>query len=241
MMTYAEYAAAIGFRFVQPMTPLSRGVLRLRGALHRLGVELDVAIARLPEGSVRMRRRLRRACRIPRMSTFAIGAMINEAVARMSPEHVFVNVGVWHGFTLLAAMAGNPDRRCVGVDNFSEFGGPRDAFLARYSEVRSEQHAFHEMDYTEYFAHAHRGPIGCYIYDGEHSYANQLRGLEAAEPFLAHGCIVLVDDTNDDDPRRATLDFVAARRGEYRILLDRRTACNGHPTLWNGVMLVERV
>lgn len=126
-MTYEDYVSDIGFTSVQPTTPLGTGVLRLRGALHRLGVDLDVAITRLPESGRRMRRTLREACRVPRMSTFAIGAIINEAVAHMAPDHAFVNVGVWNGFTLLAGMAGNPDRRCIGVDNFSEFGGPRDA------------------------------------------------------------------------------------------------------------------
>lgn len=57
---------------------------------------------------------------------------------------------------------------------------------------------------------------------------------------FAPGCIVLVDDANDDAPRRATRDFVAAHAGAYRVLLDRRTCGNGHPTFWNGVMLLER-
>ena len=240
-MTYEDYVSDIGFTIVQPTTPLGTGVLRLRGALHRLGVDLDVAITRLPESGRRMRRTLREACRVPRMSTFAIGAIINEAVAHMAPDHAFVNVGVWNGFTLLAGMAGNPDRRCIGVDNFSEFGGPRDAFLGRFVSARSERHEFHDMDYQAYFARVHRGPIGFYIYDGEHSYANQLRGLEVAAPFFAPGCILLVDDTNDEEPRRATLDFVAAQGGAFRVLLDRRTACNGHPTFWNGVILLQRV
>src|SRR5262249_18260628 len=99
---------------------------------------------------------------------------------------------------------------------------------------------FHEMDYERYFAEVHRGPIGFYIYDGEHSYANQLKGLELAEPFFADGCVILVDDTNTEEPRRATLDFVAARPGRYRILFDRTTPANQHPTFWNGVMVLAK-
>ena len=239
-MTYADYVAGVAFRVVQPDTPLSIWVLRLRGLLLRLGAHLDVVIAKLPEGGPAMRRTLTNACRTPRMSTFAIGAMINRAVTQMDPGHAFVNVGVWHGFTLLAGMAGNADRRCIGVDNFSEFGGPREEFLARFNQARSPHHEFHDMDYQRYFADVHAGPIGFYIYDGEHSYANQLRGLEVAEPFLAPGCIVLVDDTNDDQPHRATLDFMAKHGNQYRVLTDRRTACNGHPTLWNGVTVIQR-
>ena len=56
-----------------------------------------------------------------------------------------MNVGVWHGFSLLAAIAGNDDKVCVGVDNFSEFGGPRDEFLRRFLDRRSPQHRFYNQ------------------------------------------------------------------------------------------------
>ena len=62
------------------------------------------------------------------------------AVASMPAGHAFVNAGVWHGYTLLAAMAGNPDAICVGIDDFSEFGGPRDEFGARFEAARSPRH-----------------------------------------------------------------------------------------------------
>jgi hypothetical protein len=152
----------------------------------------------------------------------------------------FVNVGVWHGFTFLSGAANNPERRCVCIDNFSQFGGPRAEFLARFQAHGSGRHEFHEMDYEVYFAREHRGPIGFYIYDGEHSYRSQLRGLEAAEPFFADDCVVLVDDTNEPEPREATLDFIHRRGGHYRLLFDLRTGSNCHPTLWNGVMAFAR-
>src|SRR5204862_290454 len=79
---------------------------------------------------------LRELCRVPKLSTYAIGALLNEAVARMPESHTFVNVGVWHGFTFLAGLVGNPDRRCHGIDDFSQFGGPRDEFLERFERLR---------------------------------------------------------------------------------------------------------
>ena len=239
-MDPAAFASGIRFAMVQPDTPLTPWRLRLRGLVVRAGMEFDVAITRLPERRKETRARLSDLCRIPRMSTYALGAIINRIVAGLPAGQAFVNVGVWNGFTLLAGMAGNADRRCVGVDNFSEFGGPRAAFLARFEARRSDLHEFHDMDYRAYLDGVHRGPIGFYIYDGDHAYEHQLRGLEVAEPHLAPGAWLLVDDTNDEEPRRATLDFVAARRGEYAVVFDRRTASNLHPTFWNGVMLVRR-
>lgn len=237
---FAAYLAGVDFRLVTPDTPVTSMVLHLKGLAARLGSNLEPWITKLPD-KARARQRLSRLLAMPRMSTFAVGAIINRAVSRMRDNEAFVNVGVWHGFSLLAGMAGHADRRCIGIDNFSEFGGPKDEFLARFNAARSQLHEFHEMDYRDYFAKVHKGPIGLYIYDGDHAYEHQLKGLEVAEPFLAPGCIVLVDDTNTPGPAEATRDFMAARPGAYRLLFDKRTAGNNHPTLWNGLMVLEKV
>jgi hypothetical protein len=233
------FVQGIGFRWIQPGQPMNRLQASLRARLDRTAWPLDVFITRLPERERDLKRLLRPVCRIPRMSTFAHASVINRAVAALPAGAAFVNVGVWHGFTFLSGLVGNAGQRCIGVDNFSEFGGPKDAFMPRFEALRGDCHEFHEMDYVEYFARRHHGPIGVYLYDGEHSYANQLKGLEAAERFFTKDCIVLVDDTNQDDPRRATCDFMAARPGRFRVLLDRRTAANGHPTLWNGLIVLR--
>lgn len=237
---FAAYLDGVGFRIIHEDTPLSPAVLHLRGLAARLGTNLELWITRLPDAAA-ARRRLAPLLGMPRMSTFAIAAIINRAVARLPAGQAFVNVGVWHGFTLLAGMAGNAAKRCVGVDNFSEFGGPKQAFLGRWEPRKGPAHEFHEMDYRDYFARVHHGPIGLYIYDGDHAYQHQLRGLEVADPHLAPGCIILVDDTNEPDPANATRDFMAARPGCYRMLFDRKTVCNSHPTLWNGLMILEKV
>lgn len=193
-------------------------------------------------GGWRMRWRLRALRWTPRMSTFAIGALINRIVRSMPLERSFVNVGVWNGFTFLAGLADNQDRHCVGIDNFSQFGGPREAFLERFETLRNPvRHTFHDMDYEEYFAHTHSGTIGLYIYDGDHSREHQRRGLEVAEPYLAPGSVILIDDTNDPGPRGGTFDFLSASPFRYRVLFDMTTAGNCHPSLWNGLMLLERL
>jgi hypothetical protein len=240
MMNYHDYVANVRFRFVNPHTASQRGHYWGSKLLEALGTTLEIFNTKLPLDDRDMKERLREICDIPRMSTFAIGAMINRGVAVMPGNQSFVNVGVWHGFTFLSGMVGNAEKKCVGIDNFSAFGGPREAFLARFNRYKSRNHFFHEMDYEAYFTKVHSGPIGFYVYDGAHGYQYQLKGLQLAEPFFSDNCVVLVDDTNWDDPRKGTLDFIARSPHSYKILLDETTCRNGHPTLWNGIMIIQR-
>ncbi|MEM7223547.1 MAG: class I SAM-dependent methyltransferase [Pseudomonadota bacterium] len=202
---------------------------------------IDAYLAILPEAQNDYLTLLEPILAMPRMSTFANGAIIARSVREMALDTAYVNVGVWHGYSLLAGMLAGREQKVVGIDNFSQFGGPRDSAMGRFDQIKSDAHSLHEMDYRDYFSNLHEGEIGFYFYDGEHSYENQLKGLQVAEPFFARDCIVLVDDTNWDDPRRATLDFMAESQNEYEVLLDRRTAWNGHPTFWNGIMVLRRV
>jgi len=236
-----DYRAQVSFRFIEPQTRLPKGYGEFAKWLRKLGIALDVLNTRPPKVQAGSWGALRELCRVPRMSTIAIGALINWAVARMPEDQAFVNVGVWNGFTFLAGLAGNTARTAVGVDNFSAVVAPRDAFLARFNSRKTPRQQFYEMDYRVYFRTVHRGPIGFYIYDGDHSYENQLEGLRIADPFLAAGSLALVDDTNLAAARQATLDFVEQNRQRFRLALDEPTSRNGHPTFWNGIMVLEKV
>jgi hypothetical protein len=252
---FAEYLNRISFRFFQPHMGLadlpkdSKWLRKLNVSWESIvhnklpddeKVQLEIINTKLPANRPKMVERLAKLCAIPRMSTFAIGAIINQAVFQMDDDCCFLNVGVWHGFTLLAGMMQNPDKRCIGVDNFSEYGGPREDFLNRFNLYRGPNHHFYEMDYVKYFSKIHKGRIGVYFYDGEHSYNNQLKGMLLAEPYFSDNCVILVDDTNWIQPKQATRYFINNSRHKYHVLLDRTTAGNGHPSWWNGVIVFQR-
>ncbi len=253
MLNYADYISGISFRFIQPHNPMpfrdeyyERRLAKILnkgriGLPEKLGVGLEYLNTVFPENDSLMKSNIRRISGVPKMSTLAIAGMINRGVAQMDRDEVFVNVGVWYGFTFLSGIVGNPDKRCIGIDNFSQFGGPRREFLNRFEHLKSRDHYFHDMDYAEYFSRVHRDPIGFYIYDGGHDYEDQLKGLQMAEPFFSKSCVVLVDDTNWPEPRRATLDFISESANQYRVLLDVSTRGNCHPTVWNGVLIFQRV
>jgi tetratricopeptide (TPR) repeat protein len=228
-----DFVSKITFRWLPPdhVTPPQMH------ELHGRGLEFSNTV--FPERDAEIKESLLRLQLVPRMSTMAIAAVIQRAVSQMPEQLSFVNVGVWHGFSFLAGLLGNPQKRCIGVDNFSQFGGPEEEFRERYESLRGPRHSFHAMDYREYFQDVHEGLVGVYFYDGEHSYENQLHGLEVAEPFFAPGCLILVDDTNWEDPRKATLDFMNSRPGQYKILWDVQTADTRHISWWNGLMILQ--
>lgn len=209
-------------------TLIQTGSCRIESALVDFGAE-----------DARLREALNPLLPIKRMSRLANAAVLNTAVGEMDPGHAFVNVGVWNGFTFLAAMAGNEEKTCLGVDNFSEFGGPKADFLERFVGRRTPSHRFFDQDYVDFFAAGLDRPLGVYLYDGEHSYENQYRGLMIADPFYAEDAIVIVDDTNLERAREATLKFAEDSRLEWEVVFDRRTASMRHPTLWNGLMILQ--
>lgn len=238
-MDFARFVQGISFRFLQPSRPRPHGFRGLAMLLRKIGLHPEVANTRLPEDERELKRRLRKLCRVPRMSTFAIGAAINRAVSQLREAECFLNVGVWNGFTFLSGLAWNPEKRCIGVDNFSHNNSPRQAFLRRFAQFRGPRHTFHEMDYRDFFRSVHRDPIGFYLFDGPHTYQDQLDGLKLAEPFFARDCIVMVDDCNWDQVRGANHDFMQQSSNRYRLLLDVRTPKSGHPTWWNGLMIFQ--
>jgi hypothetical protein len=239
-MDVAEYAQGISFRFLQPATPRPSGFRALNHLARKAGIHLEMWMTRLPEGQDEMQARLAEVCRGPRMSTFAIGAIINRAVEQMSVGHGYLNVGVANGFALLAGMARNTDKKCIGVDQFSPTAAARGGFIKRFERLRGPDHAYYETDFRKYLTESHSQPLGVYVIDGQSTYADQLDGLKLAEPYFARGCLVLVDDTNWPHVREANFDFLKASAFEYRMVLDVQTPRTGHPTFWNGVMLFER-
>lgn len=227
-----DFCNGITFQYLLPQMAFPENL--------RLPVSKEFANVKFPQEDEQIKRLLLNIAEMPRMSSLAIGGIIHWLVRQMPSDCRYVNVGVWHGFTLFAGMLGNPDKLCVGVDNFTQFGGPRDDFLTRFSLRRSMCHDFHDMDYREYFARYHQGWIGLYYYDGDHTYAHQLEGLRMAEPWLRPESLILVDDTNLPEPRQATMDFMTQSPNAYRIIADLRTAGNCHPTFWNGLMILQR-
>ncbi|MGH3133184.1 MAG: class I SAM-dependent methyltransferase [Gaiellaceae bacterium] len=163
-------------------------------------------------------------------------ALLNLAASCLGPEEAYVEVGVYHGASLIAAMLGNDGRRFVGIDGFAF----RDATVEKV-ERNLERFglARPELVVGDIFELVPGGaldgtPIGVWYYDASHAYEAQLDGLRVAEPLLAPGALMIVDDTDWADVDRAMDDYLAEQPRARRILaLDGKE--RGSPQWWEGM------
>lgn len=180
---------------------------------------------------------------IESMSTYAIGHIINQICKNLKKDELYVNIGVWKGFTLIAGMI-NTNCNVQGVDNFSEFGGPKDIFLDNFNKFKiTDKHKFYEFDYKVFFMNFEKtnSKINFYFYDGEHSYKNQYDNLEIANNFFVKDSIVLVDDINFEEVEQGTEDFIRKNSSKFRLIKKIKTKNNHcHPTYWNGIMIFQK-
>jgi predicted O-methyltransferase YrrM len=167
-------------------------------------------------------------------------ALLNLAASLLEPDEAYVEVGVFHGASLIAAMTGNDGKRFVGIDRF----GFRDASL---EGVESNLGRFGlprpELLVGDAFELVREGAlegtrIGLWYYDAAHDYDSQVEGLRIAEPHLAPGALVIVDDTDWADVERAMDDYLAEQPRARRILTIEGKS-RGQPQWWEGMQVLE--
>jgi predicted O-methyltransferase YrrM len=166
-------------------------------------------------------------------------ALLNLAAGCLGPDEAYVEIGVFHGASLIAAMLGNEDKRFVGIDSF----GFRDASLEKVeANLARFGLATPEILVGDAFELVSAGAlgeteIGVWYYDAVHSYEAQLAGLRVAEPLLASGALVIVDDTDWDDVDRAMADYLAEQpRARRLVTIDGKS--RGAPHWWEGMQVL---
>jgi predicted O-methyltransferase YrrM len=166
-------------------------------------------------------------------------ALLNLAASCLEDDEAYVEIGVFHGASLIAAMLGNEDKRFLGVDGF-EF---RDATLDKVHENLARFGLTPPRivvgDAFELVPAGALGdiPIGVWYYDAAHSYEAQVEGLRIAEPWLVPGALVVVDDTDWDRVARA-MDAYLARQPRARRILTLDGDSRGAPQWWEGMQVL---
>ena len=143
------------------------------------------------------------------MSGSSYRHFINSLLASLPGSPVYLEIGVWAGSSFVSALAGNPSvGRAVAIDNWSDFGGPKDVFLEYVLAhvPTSTDVLVLERDCWSLSASEVKslGPVDVYFFDGPHEVMDHFRALTDYFAALAETCIVLIDDWNFVDVRVGT-------------------------------------
>jgi predicted O-methyltransferase YrrM len=166
-------------------------------------------------------------------------ALINLAARCLDPGEAYVEVGVFHGASLIAAMLGNEDRRFIGIDSFAFRDATREKVETNLARFGLDVPELVVGDAFELVPSGALGDtaIGVWYYDAAHSYEAQVEGLRIAEPWLAPGALVIVDDTDWEHVGRAMDDYLASQPYARRILsIDGKS--RGAPQWWEGMQVL---
>jgi predicted O-methyltransferase YrrM len=166
-------------------------------------------------------------------------ALINLAASCLEEGEAYVEIGVYHGASLVSAMLGNEGKRFAGVDSF----GFRDASLekveANLARYGLEVPEIVVGDASELVPSGALGEtrVGVWYYDAAHSFEAQVQGLRIAEPLLVPGALVIVDDTDWEDVERA-MDAYLAEQPRARRVLTIEGKTRGAPQWWEGMQVL---
>ncbi len=158
----------------------------------------------------------------------------------------FIEIGSWTGASLCSAMFRN-HLSAVSIDNWSQFGGPKQIFLENVSKYKGhcelsiiEQDCF-AVDMNEL------GSCNVFLYDGHHSKESQYKALMQYYGHFENYAIVIIDDWNWKDVREGTKE--AMKDLEISVLFEKEIFLNeddvkdmprhkGRHTWWNGIYVM---
>ena len=161
-----------------------------------------------------------------------------------TPDARYLEIGSWKGSSVCSAMFENK-AKVVCIDNWSEFGGPKDEFWTNFESYKGENDAvFIESDC--YKVDVSLLPqFNIFMYDGCHSAESHYKALVHYYSCLDDTFIFIVDDWNWDTVRNGTMDSI--RHLNLKVLYEkeiRLTYDNSHTpqpeaklTWWNGIYI----
>jgi hypothetical protein len=156
---------------------------------------------------------------------------INNLMRLLGDEARYLEVGTWKGSTLCSAIEGNKGH-AVCIDNWAEYGGPRDEFFANVAAVRTDAtlEVIEDDFRAVWYSRLKGGPFNVFLFDGPHNEQDHYDGIRRAQHALADSYTLIVDDWNWLGVRTGTLKaLIDAGLCVDRAIEIRTTQDNSHP------------
>jgi len=151
----------------------------------------------------------------------------------------YLEVGVLIGSSFISALYGNEHVHGVAIDNWSEFGGGKDEFHANLANFLPgvtplvlEKDCFAVDTQSELT----QGKVDIFVYDGGHSFEEQLAAIVHFWSCLADQSVIIIDDWNWDEVQVGTLEGLHTVHANVVLQREIRTEYNGdRDGYWNGM------
>jgi protein O-GlcNAc transferase len=216
---------------------------------HRFAAELPGLFDDFPRSEHPRGRRFDDLVRgLPNLATENTLAVVNLAASLLGTGESYVEAGTYMGASLIAAARGNAGADLVAIDRF-RFGpmevsgrklpaASRAALEANLDRFGVSATIF-EGDSVDVLR---RGAldgrtVGVFYYDAAHDYESQIGALRLVEPYLAEQALLIVDDSDWDDVRRAIDDYLADQPAA-RELVQVGGEDAGRPWWWAGMSVL---
>lgn len=167
--------------------------------------------------------------KIEGMSSSKVRHFLNNVCSM--PGSSYLEIGCWKGSTFVAALYQNSKAlvQAIGIDNWSEFGGPKAEFFRNCSSFLSpNSYEVYEKNCFDFSMQSiFKEPVNIYFYDGNHSALSQELAFSYYNSILDDVFIAIVDDWNWFEVQLGTKK--AFKELEYTVLYEKVM-----PARWNG-------
>jgi hypothetical protein len=178
------------------------------------------------------------------MTAPAMMELLSCAVSHLDPGECYMEVGTWHGGTLIGALFGNTHATGYAIDDESMTG--HDADGVSVAAQWRENVARFGLDTRAHYISGHAPacyatlavpPVGVFLYDGAKSNAEEAyEGIAGMLPHLAESALIVLDDANTPQIRVAAWELCRRHPERCAVVLDIPTPSNAYPTFWDGVV-----
>lgn len=160
------------------------------------------------------------------------------------PNTHYLEIGCWKGSTFISSLFNNQENisSAIAIDNWEEFGGPKQQFLNNCSDFLSKNtYTFYEVDCFKINPLTLcKEPVNIYFYDGNHSRKSQELAFTYYNDIFDDVFIAVVDDWNwpMNDVRIGTK--TAFQKLGYTVLFEKAMPARWNidtENWWNGLYI----
>jgi hypothetical protein len=158
------------------------------------------------------------------------------------PDTRYLEIGVWKGSSFFSAIYKNNVTYAYAVDNWSQFGGPKEDFLQNLTKYKEDKKItyiesnFRTLDFQSL------PNFNVYLFDGPHEFDDHYNALALMLDRLDDVFIYIIDDWNWAQVRTATKLAIEQNDLQVMYSLEVMTTLDNNHSLgencrqfWNGV------